>query len=494
MPVDLNVLLVAAEVQPLIKTGGLADVCNSLTRALRDLDVDARLLVPAYRGIAKQTDARAIGRRFRPMPSADKVRLLKGHLPGSRVPLYLLDCPSLYDRAGGPYGDSYGRDFWDNALRFGVLSKTAALFGGPDGPDRWRADVVHGNDWHSGLASAYLKFDPSSTAASVFTIHNLAYQGNFDRKVRKALDISSLAFHMEGLEFHGHLSFMKSGLYYSDELTTVSPTYAREIQTAQFGCAMDGVLRHRAQHLAGILNGIDTEEWDPASDPVIDAHFDRNDLTGKTINKAGLQSRGGLNEDPEAPVLGMIGRMTPQKGWNLVLDAAPSLIESGAQLFAVGGGDGELEVRFENLQRRYPGQMAIYRGFSEQMAHHLIAGADVLLVPSRFEPCGLVQMYAQRYGTIPIAHKTGGLVDTIGDADLAPPNQRTGFLFDRPTALALVGAVRRALEVYRGDRQRWTALQADAMARDFGWQTAARGYVEVYQNALDSRRQERVLG
>jgi starch synthase len=494
MPVNLKVLLAAAEVQPLIKTGGLADVCNALPKALRRLDVDARLLLPAYRGVAEQTDARPLGRSFRPILAGDKVRLLKGHLPDSRVPLYLIDCPTLYDRPGGPYGDHYGRDFWDNALRFGVLSKVAALFGSTNGPDAWRPDVVHGHDWHAGLASAYLKFDRSSTAAAVFTVHNLAYQGNFDRKVRKALGISSLAFHMEGLEFYGHLSFMKAGLYYSDEVTTVSPTYAREIQTPEYGCAMEGVLRHRADHLTGILNGIDTDDWNPASDTLIESRYDRGNRAGKAANKASLQARGPLAPDAGAPLLGMLGRMSPQKGWSILIEAVPALLDAGAQLFIVGGGSGEFEIRLEALQRRHPGQLAFHKGFSEKLAHRLMAGADALLVPSRFEPCGLVQMYAQRYGTIPIAHRTGGLVDTIGDADLAPPGRRTGFLYDRPTPLALAVAVRRALKVYREDRARWEALQDAGMATDFGWHAAAMRYVETYQNALDARREERVFG
>ena len=285
MPVNLKVLQATAEIQPLIKTGGLADVTQALTEALRGLGMDARLLMPAYRGIAQKVGAKPVSRWFRPLIAADRVRLLKGHMPDSKVPIYLIDCPHLYDRPGNPYSDHYGRDFWDNCTRFGVLSKVAALFGGPQSPDGWRADVVHGHDWHTGLANAYLKFDPEATAAAVFTVHNLIFQGNFNRKVRKGLGIDSLAFHMDGLEFFGHISFMKAGLYYADQITTVSPTYAREIQTPEYGCAMEGLLHLRAAQLSGILNGIDTAYWDPARDPHIPNHYDAADMDGRAANK-----------------------------------------------------------------------------------------------------------------------------------------------------------------------------------------------------------------
>lgn len=495
MPVNLNVLLVAAEVQPLVKTGGLADVAAALSPALRAMSVDARLLMPAYRGVEKRLDANPVGHPFRPLVSSDKVTLLKGTLPDTGAPIYLVDCPSLYDRPGTPYANAQGQEHWDNALRFGVLSRVAAMFGSDEGFDGWRADIVHGHDWHAGLASAYLKFHEASTAASVYTIHNLAYQGNFDRKCRKALGIDSLAFHMDGLEFYGHLSFMKSGIYYSDEVTTVSPTYAREIQSEQHGCGMDGVLRHRSQYLAGILNGIDETIWDPASDPAIPVRYDASDIGGKAACKRGMQEWFGLPQDPDAPLLAMLGRMTAQKGWDVMLEAAPSFLDSGAQLALTGEGNAEYEAGIRLLRDRFSDRVGHYQGFSEEIAHLTIAGADALLIPSRFEPCGLIQMYAQRYGTLPIAHSTGGLSDTIMDASRAAVRDSpvTGFLFDRPAASSLAASVASAVAIYRDQPETWRSILRNAMRSDFGWSTAARHYAETYQNALDARRAERAI-
>ncbi|MGD8976618.1 MAG: glycogen synthase GlgA [Gammaproteobacteria bacterium] len=494
MPVNLKVLQAAAEVQPLIKTGGLADVTPALTEALRDLDLDARLLMPAYRGMAQKVGAKPVSRWFRPLLAADRVRLLMGHMPDSKVPIYLIDCPHLFDRPGNPYSDHYGRDFWDNCTRFGVLSKVASMFGGPQSPDGWRADVVHGHDWHCGLATAYLKFDPEATAAAVYTVHNLVFQGNFDRKVRKGLGIDSLAFHMEGLEFFGHLSFMKAGLFYADQITTVSPTYAREIQTPEYGCAMEGLLHMRDDQLSGILNGIDTRHWDPASDPLIPVHYDAGDLDIRAANKRALLGRFGLDAKNDAPLLSMLGRMTPQKGWRALRDAIPAMVDEGALILAVGSGNAEYEIQLKELEQRCPGRVAYHRGFSEEIAHQLMAGTDALLVPSTFEPCGLVQMYAQRYGAPPIARRTGGLADTIVDADASDSDAASGFLYDQPGPAGLLAAVRRALAVYGQDPERWRRLQMAGMARDFSWRRSASRYLEIYQNAIDARRVDKRAG
>jgi len=494
MPVNLKVLQATAEIQPLIKTGGLADVTQALTEALHGLDMDARLLMPAYRGIAQKVGAKPVSRWFRPLIAADRVRLLKGHMPDSKVPIYLIDCPHLYDRPGNPYSDHYGRDFWDNCSRFGVLSKVAALFGGPQSPDGWRADVVHGHDWHAGLANAYLKFDPEATAAGVFTVHNLIFQGNFNRKVRKGLGIDSLAFHMNGLEFFGHISFMKAGLYYADQITTVSPTYAREIQTPEYGCAMEGLLHLRAAQLSGILNGIDTVYWDPARDPLIPNHYDAVDMDGRAANKRALLERFGFDPNQGEPLLAMLGRMTPQKGWRALRDAAPAIIDEGGRILAVGSGYAEYEIQLKELERRFPGRLAYYRGFSEEIAHQMMAGADALIVPSTFEPCGLVQMYAQRYGALPIAHRTGGLADTIVDIDAPGSKAATGFLYSQPGPAGLLTGTRRAFAVYREDPARWRELQTAAMAHDFSWSRSASRYLEIYQNAIDARRLDKRAG
>ncbi|MGB5211472.1 MAG: glycogen synthase GlgA [Gammaproteobacteria bacterium] len=494
MPVNLKVLQASAEVHPLIKTGGLADVARALTEAQREIGLDARLLMPAYRGIAQKVRAKPVSRWFQPLLAADRVRLLKGYMPESKVPIYLIDCPPLYDRPGNPYSDHYGRDFWDNCIRFGVFSRVAALFGGPQSPDNWRADVVHCHDWHGGLAAAYLKFDPDATAAAVFTVHNLVFQGNFNRKVRKGLGIDSLAFHMDGLEFFGHLSFMKAGLFYADQLTTVSPRYAHEIQTPEYGCAMEGLLRMRADQLSGIINGIDTNEWNPATDPLLVAQFDADSLAQRTENTRILNERFGLDQNTGGPLLGMLGRMTPQKGWRALRDAAPAIIDEGACIIAVGSGNAEYEIQLKELERRFPGRLAYHRGFSEEIAHQLMAGVDALLVPSTFEPCGLVQMYAQRYGALPIAHCTGGLADTIVDADSASGTASSGFLYQQPGPAGLRAGVRRAVAIYRDDPERWRRLQTGAMGRDFGWRRSASRYLEIYQNAIDLRRLDKRIG
>jgi starch synthase len=488
MPVNLNVLLASAEVFPLAKTGGLADVCASLPSALRAFGAEARILMPAYRGVTSLMSTRPVGRPFHPLIGAQKVRLLKGALPGTRVPVYLVHCPELYDRPGSPYADQYGNEHPDNAIRFGVLSRIAALFGTVGGLDGWRADVVHGHDWHCGLASAYLKFDSNSTAASVFTIHNLAYQGNFNRKVRRSLGIDSLAFHMDGLEFYGHLSFMKAGIFYADAVTTVSPTYAREIQGSRLGCGMDGVLRHRADRLTGILNGIDTREWDPESDQRIAARYSPAEMSGKNRCRASLLKQLGMDRNSKDLVVGMLGRMAAQKGWQLMLEAAPALLETGTRLVLMGSGHPEYEQKIGRLAARYPDRLGYLKGFDEDFAHQLVAGADAMAIPSIFEPCGLVQMYAQRYGTVPIAHRIGGLVDTVVDVSDRGASPPTGFLFDTPSALELTRAVGRAAELRTSEPVAWERLRANGMARDFSWNWSARYYAEVYQTALDIRR------
>jgi starch synthase len=490
MPVGLNVLVASSEVFPLVKTGGLADVAASLPIALRNMDVDARIIMPAYRGVTSLVSARPACKWFRPMIGSDRVRLLKGMLPGTRVPVYLIDCPSLFDRPGDPYSDQYGQAYPDNAVRFGVLSKVAAMFGLDSGPDDWRADVVHGHDWHCGLSTAYLKFAPNATAASVFTIHNLAYQGNFDRKVRHALGIDSLAFHMDGLEYYGHLSFMKSGIFYADEVTTVSPTYAHEIQEADNGFGMDGVLRHRSGFLHGVLNGIDTDHWDPATEESLPARFSADDHSGKAVCRRHLLEQLGMDAGDPRLVVGMLGRMTAQKGWRLLLGAMPLLIKDGVRVILMGSGNPEYEDKIRRLVGRYPERVAHRPGYDEVFARLLYAGSDALAVPSFFEPCGLVQMYAQRFGTVPIGHHTGGLADTIVDPDQPAGRKPTGFLFSPATPTGLATAIRRAERVFRKSPEDWMALTDNGMRRDFSWERSAQRYVEIYQTALDTRRAE----
>ena len=457
-----RVLYVAPECAPLTKTGGLGDVAGALPPALRALGVDARLLLPAYGNLPGTEIARleVLGK---------KIRILETNLP-TGVPLYLLDCAELYIRNGGPYQTGDGKDWPDNAQRFGVLSKVAALLGGADSPLAWRPDVVHCNDWPTALAPVYLQRE-RERAASVLTVHNLAFQGLFEPLLRE-LDLPPSDFSLERLEFYGRLSFLKGGIACADALTTVSPTYAAEIQTEAYGCGLEGLLRQRSAELTGILNGIDSETWDPASDRLIAATYDAGALDAKRANKAALQRRMELPQEDDVPLIGMVGRLTHQKGIDLVLAAADELVSLPAQLVVLGKGDREHERSLSALAARHPGRVAVATGFNEELAHLIEAGADLFLMPSRFEPCGLNQMYSQRYGTPPIARATGGLVDTIADGE-------TGFLFERPERASLVAAVRRALTA-RGEPRRWRAIQRAGMGRDFSWSEPARRYADLY--------------
>jgi len=476
----LRVLFVSPECAPIAKTGGLGDVSASLPPALRELGIDARLLLPGYPGVlAAAKDAREIARLTLP-PSSIEVRLLEQELP-SGVPMIILESPSLYRRGGGPYQDPNGEDWPDNAERFGAMSRIAAILGGAASPLDWRPQVIHCNDWPAALVPAYLHYAPPPRAATVMTVHNLAFQGNVDPEWVALLGLPPSSFVLDGLEFHGRMSFLKAGLFYSDAITTVSPTYAREIQSAELGFGLEGLLRRRRESLFGILNGIDTVLWDPRIDPHIARQYGADTLDEKRINKKALQDRFKLPADPDIPLLGMVSRLTHQKGVDLLAEAARGLAALPVQLAVLGTGERELERALQAAASRHPDSIAVIIGFDEELAHLVEAGADLFLMPSRFEPCGMNQMYSQRYGTPPVARATGGLVDTVFDYSpgALADGRATGFLFREPTAAALQAAVRRALTVYR-NRRNWRALQRNAMARDFGWKPAAREYAGIY--------------
>ncbi|HLS87856.1 MAG TPA: glycogen synthase GlgA [Burkholderiales bacterium] len=464
----LSVLFAAPECAPLAKTGGLGDVCAALPAALREQGVDARVLLPGYpevlRGAPAQMIAQVSALGF-------EARLLEATLP-SGVPLIVLDCPPLYVRGGGPYLAPSGEDWPDNALRFGFFSRVAAQLAGASSPLAWRPHVLHAHDWPAGLAPAYLRLAAGARAASVFTIHNLAFQGLFDASMRARLALPEESFAPEGLEFHGRLSFMKGGIVYADAITTVSPTYAREIQQPEQGCGLDGLLRDRRAALTGILNGIDTTAWNPLADRHLARNYDAASLERKAANKAALQRRLGLTPDPEVPLLGQVARLTHQKGADLVVEAGERLAALG-QLAILGAGERRHEAALRALAARHAGRVAVHIGFDEPLAHLIEAGADLFLMPSRFEPCGLNQLYSQRYGTPPVARATGGLADTIEDG-------QTGFLFEPQSAEALVEAVRHALAV-RAQPHAWRAVQLAGMARDASWSTAARRYADLYR-------------
>ncbi|MHB1587087.1 MAG: glycogen synthase GlgA [Acidiferrobacteraceae bacterium] len=472
----LRVLYVASECAPWVKTGGLGDVVAALPVALRTVGIDARILLPAYP---------ALRRALRCVRSAeyDGWVLYSVTLP-SGVPGWLLEAGSLFDRDGGPYQDREGHDWPDNADRFALLSRVAAVMTGGEHRLPWRAQLLHCNDWQTGLAPAYLRLLHGSRSASLMTVHNLAFQGLFSSDTFPRLGLPDAAYAMEGLEFYGRVSFLKAGLQYADAITTVSPAYAREIQQAPLGFGMEGLLARRAEVLHGILNGIDTSAWDPARDPQIPAPYDCDRIAHKATNKGALQERLGLPPDPRVLLLGMVSRLTYQKGVDLVLAAGPLLRALPLQIALLGRGDADLEHAVRGFADAYPRQVAAIIGFDEDLAHLIEAGADAFLMPSRFEPCGLNQMYSQRYGTPPIAYATGGLVDTIIDFDATQsPSEGTGFLFREATPEGLAAAVQRAFAVYQ-DQAAWRVLQLNGMRRDFGWENSARRHAEIYRSVV----------
>ncbi|MBK7137033.1 MAG: glycogen synthase GlgA [Rhodocyclales bacterium] len=485
----MKVLFATPELAPWMKSGGLGEISWSLPAALLAAGVDARILVPAYTPL---------------LAAFPKARLVAdlapagGELPASRlleaktdsgVSLLLLDCPAFFQRTGTAYLDADGIDFTDNHLRFGLLSKTAALLSSAASPLRWRPDVLHCNDWPCGMAPAYLHFMGGAKAATVMSIHNLAFQGIFPADTLIPLGLPPEAYAMDGVEYWGKLSFMKAGLHYADRITTVSPRYAEEIQTEAFGYGFAGLLRWRRADLEGILNGIDTAVWDPATDVHLPRRFEFAHLKGKETNKAALRQRFGLSADASTPLLGAVCRITHQKGLDLLLEIGDDIAQLPAQLVLLGTGDRGLEAALSNLAARHPGQFTVLIGFDDSLAHLVEAGADIFLMPSRFEPCGLNQMYSLRYGTPPIVRETGGLADTVVDCSEATLASGTanGFVFGEATPEALLQAIRRAVSAWH-DKLIWHKLQRNGMALDFGWSKAAAAYKSVYAGLSVSRK------
>ncbi|MDO9244028.1 MAG: glycogen synthase GlgA, partial [Rhodocyclaceae bacterium] len=398
------------------------------------------------------------------------------------LPFLLLDCPQLFDRPGNPYLNPEGSDWLDNHLRFGLLSRVAARLAAranPATPLDWRPDILHCHDWQTALAPYYLRFYEKDGAASVLTIHNLAFQGIFPPQVLDELGLLASDWHIDGVEYYSQLSFLKAGLRHADRLTTVSPTYAREIQTVAEGMGLSGLLKSRAPNLTGILNGIDTDIWSPARDPHLAANYDYDHLNAKRKNKAALQREMGLAVRDDCPLFAVVSRLTSQKGLDLVAEAGDQLATLPAQLVVLGNGDKTLEAAFRKLAERHPQHIAVTIGFDEALAHRIEAGADCFLMPSRFEPCGLNQMYSLAYGTPPLVRATGGLADTVIDADSGALGN--GFVFSEATPAAFMHTVRRALQAWH-DPKRWRQLQRTAMAGDYSWRVPAARYLDLYRS------------
>jgi len=480
-----RILFATSEVAPLAKTGGLADVAAALPKALQHAGCDVRIVVPGYADLLRRIDATVVIHRGEAAGVGFEVlEATTGDLPR----LWIVRCPALFDRPGNPYLGPDGYDWPDNAERFALFGRAIAQLATRTTAG-FRADLLHLNDWQTGLAGALLR-DTPDRPATVFTIHNLHFQGLFDYDWLARLGLPPELGTFETLEFHGRISFIKGGLVFADAITTVSPGYAREIQTPEFGAGLDGLLRHRAGDLTGILNGIDTDIWSPARDPLIPARYDTASLERKRDNKRALQAALQLPVS-QAPLLGMVTRLTEQKGIDLVLAALPALREFGVQLAVLGSGSAHLEEALTAAAAAHPGQVAFRNGYDESLAHLIEAGADLFLMPSRFEPCGLNQMYSMAYGTPPVVHRTGGLGDTVNDAgpvDSAADAavNGTGFVFERAAPDDLIAAVRRALDWWR-QPARFRALQVQAMTRDFSWARSSRAYLDLYARVMRQR-------
>lgn len=480
----LSILFATSEMAPWVKTGGLGDVAAALPAALLKADCDIRVLLPAYPALKKAfPDATPLADLPALAPALPAARLLLADANG--LPLLLLDCPELYDRPGNPYLNALGDDWPDNAIRFGLLSRVAALLGQNASPLAWRPDVVHVNDWQTALAPAWLHYEGG--AASVVTVHNIAFQGCYGRLLLTELGLPQHAWRFDGVEYHDQLSFLKAGLQLASQISTVSPTYAREIQDEQFGYALAPLLRHRSSQLRGILNGVDTEIWNPANDPALPHAYAANRLAAKRLNKAALQAEMGLEIAGDRPLFGVISRLTDQKGLDLLLTIAEGIPHLPAQLVLLGSGDKQMEAGFKALSERFPGQIAVKLGFDEGLAHRIEAGADCFLMPSRFEPCGLNQMYSLRYGTPPIVRATGGLADTVIDVNAATLADKTanGFVLQDATPHALWLALERVCQTWQ-DKRLWQRIQQNGMRRDFSWENAALEYINLYRDAIAS--------
>lgn len=491
----MKILYVCSELFPLLKTGGLADVSAALPAALRAANADVRLLLPAFPAIQNGVDvtgpALALGfaggpRVAQAAPGQSAPRLLPGRVRVGGQPVYLLDAPALYARPGGPYHDAQGHEWPDNAERFALLGWAAACLALGADPG-WRPEVLHAHDWHAGLAPLYARELARTLGArppaSVFTIHNLAYQGLFPAHMLGALGLPGWAFGMDGLEFYGQISFMKAGIQYADAITTVSPRYAREIQTPEQGCGLDGLLRARADRLRGILNGVDYTVWNPAQDPFLapEFAFDRDRLDGKARAKRALQQALGLQPRADALLFVAVSRLSEQKGLHLLPAVLDTLRARGGQVAVLGSGDAAIEAALQQAFASHGDHAALRLGYDEALAHRLVAGGDVLLMPSRFEPCGLTQLYALRYGTLPLVHEVGGLADTVTDCALEnlDDGSASGFVFHSFAAAGLEAAVRRAFALRRRAPE-WAAVQRHAMQLRFEWAHAAHHYLELF--------------
>jgi len=480
----LNVLSVASEIYPLIKTGGLADVTGALPAALAAEGVAVRSLVPGYPAVLAKFGKAEVVQTFADVLGGT-ARLLAGEADG--LELLVLDAPHLYARPGDPYVAPDRRDWPDNALRFAGLAQVATRIGRGLIPG-FVPDIVHAHDWQAALTPALLHYAGGRRPGTVVTVHNLAFSGLFPAHLLGAIGLPPEAFSIDGVEYHGQISYLKAGLQFADRITTVSPTYSREILNPAAGMGFEGLLRARVSALSGILNGIDDTAWNPANDARIAATFTAQTTEARAGNKQALQRRLGLDGKADALLFGVVSRLTAQKGLDLLTTVLPVLLEQGGQLALLGSGDQELEDAFRSAQSAHPGKIGCIIGYDESLAHLIQAGVDALLVPSRFEPCGLTQLCALRYGAIPVVARVGGLADTVIDANemALASGVATGVQFAPVDAEGLAGAIRRTVELY-ADRKTWLRMQQSGMATDVSWRKPARRYAALYREIVAER-------
>ena len=489
----MRILFVTSEAFPLIKTGGLADVSGSLPAALQEIHADVRILIPGYPAVLDKLINPKFLATISNLPHVGAINLIQGEMPETKVPVMAIESVGLYQRDGGPYVDATGKDWEDNPYRFGTLSLVAAILSGDQSPLKdWAPDITHCNDWQSGLTPAFMHFMSADRtkmkqAKSVLSIHNLAFQGCYDADWVTRLGLPAESYQINGVEYYGQLSFLKAGIFYADGLSTVSPTYAKEIQTEAYGFGMQGLLTARGKEIHGILNGLDTHEWNPSTDPYLAQHYNADNISGKQVIKAALQTKLGLKEEPKVPLLGVVSRLTHQKGLDMLLACAESLLtQHGCQLAVLGSGDTSFEQGYRDLAKRFPDQVSVTIGYNEALSHQIMAGCDIFIMPSRFEPCGLNQMYGLRYGTPPVVTYTGGLADSVKDTNEASLKNKsaTGFVMKKADPNELVSAVGKALSYYQ-DEKTWKEIQENGMRQNLDWTKSAKAYLAMYEEILN---------
>ena len=473
-----KVLFVVSECAPFVKTGGLADVAGALPIALAQIDINVRVLLPGYSSVMKQIKPSETVAKYEDL-FGGPATLLSCKVAG--LDMLILNAPHLYDRNGGIYGDAAGVDWPDNPKRFAALCKVGAEIA-KNGIDQWKPDVVHGHDWQAGLTPEYMLAVGTKTPF-VFTIHNIAFHGNAPADQLEPLELNAGRFTPDGFEYWGQISALKAGLMGANKINTVSQTYADELLTPEFGLGMDGVMRTRHTDLTGILNGIDLDVWNPTTDPYITVYKNPSE---KTANKRALRKEFGLGP-AKGPLCVLVSRLTEQKGIDLLLDALPALLDQGGQLAVLGSGDPVLEASLTNAANHHK-NLSVHIGYNEKLSHRMMAGGDAILVPSRFEPCGLTQLYGLRYGTVPLVALTGGLADTVINASPAAlaRNVATGVQFFPITAQALANAFIRLTELFT-DKKIWRKLQRNGMKQPVGWETSAHAYKEIYGNIVEEK-------